>query len=156
MRRNLSKKLLSGSLYMVCYEMTDLLSPLVSTLLSGSGQCAGQSSHPGFEDGVKLIFQTPPFEKRTDKKPHFSWILFSCEQNKHPNFKLDIKTKVLYIYRLIPRKPYFLEWLAIFDTTTICRFFGASRSAHGCIQHKSACFWVSVDIYALHCVACKI
>jgi hypothetical protein len=39
---------------------------------------------------------------------------------------------------------------------TIGRFLGPSRSVHGCIQHKNACFWVSVDRYALHLVVCKI
>jgi hypothetical protein len=33
---------------------------------------------------------------------------------------------------------------------------GAYRRVHGRIQHKSACFWVSVDWYALYRVACKI
>jgi hypothetical protein len=64
--------------------------------------------------------------------------------------------EVLFIYRLIPRKPNFLGWLAIFDTTPIGRFWGASRSVHGRIQLQNACFWVSVNRYALHRVSCKI
>jgi hypothetical protein len=41
-------------------------------------------------------------------------------------------------------------------TTPISRFFRASRSVHDRIQNKSACFWISVNKYALHRVASEI
>jgi hypothetical protein len=63
---------------------------------------------------------------------------------------------MFFIYRLIPRMLDFLGWLDALGTEPISRFLGASRSAHGRIKHKSACFWVSVGRYALHCIACKI
>jgi hypothetical protein len=34
-------------------------------------------------------------------------------------------SEVLLIYRLIPRKPDFLGWLAFFDTTPIGRLWGS-------------------------------
>jgi hypothetical protein len=58
---------------------------------------------------------------------------FSCEQDGQPNFKFDIDSEVLSIYRLIPRKTNFLGCLTIFDTTPICRFWGllvAFRAAY--------------------------
>jgi hypothetical protein len=55
-----------------------------------------------------------------------------------------------------PRKFDFLNWLAAFGITSIGRFLGTSWGVYGRIQHKSACFWVSVDRYALHPVACEI
>jgi hypothetical protein len=64
--------------------------------------------------------------------------------------------EVLSSYRLTLRKLDLLGWLAAFGTIPVSRFFEASRSAHGRIQHKNACFWVSVDRYTLHRVACKI
>jgi hypothetical protein len=81
---------------------------------------------------------------------------FSCERDGHPTFKFYIDSEVLLIYRLIPRKFDFLEWLAALGTTTVNRFLGAPRSVHGSIQPKSACFWVSVKRNALDCVACEI
>jgi hypothetical protein len=65
-------------------------------------------------------------------------------------------SEVLFIYRLIPREPNFLGWLTAFGTSPVSRFLGASCSVHGRIQHKSACLWVSVDIYALYRGACEI
>jgi hypothetical protein len=81
---------------------------------------------------------------------------FFCERDEQPILKFDMYSEVLFIYRLIPRKPDFLGWLTAFNTAPIGRFLGASRSVHGHIQHKNACFWVSVDRYALHRVARKI
>jgi hypothetical protein len=57
---------------------------------------------------------------------------------------------------MILRKLVFLEQIVFFDTTPISHFFGASFSVHEVIQHKNACFLVSVDRYALHCISCKI
>jgi hypothetical protein len=34
--------------------------------------------------------------------------------------------------------------------------FSLGRSVHGRILHKNAGMWVSVDRYALHCVACEV
>jgi hypothetical protein len=56
--------------------------------------------------------------------------------DERPNFKFGTDSEVLFIYRLIPRKSDFLRWLAIFDTTPISRFLGASRGIHGRIQHQ--------------------
>jgi hypothetical protein len=106
------------------------------------------------------IFKPPPFGKRTDHPLGKSLTCFvshfSCERNKQPTFKFNIEAETLFIYRLIPRMPNFLGWFAIFYTTPISRFWEASRSVHGHIQHKNACFWVSVDRYALHCADYKI
>jgi hypothetical protein len=63
---------------------------------------------------------------------------------------------VRFIYRLLPRKFDFLRWLAGFGTTPIGRFSGASRSVHGCMQHKNACFWILIAKYALNRVACEM
>jgi hypothetical protein len=65
---------------------------------------------------------TSPCEKKRTEKPHFFASHFSCEQNGQPNFKFDIYSEVLFIYRLIPKEPDFLGCLAIFDTTPINRF----------------------------------
>jgi hypothetical protein len=81
---------------------------------------------------------------------------FSCGWDRQPTFKFDINLEVLFIYRLIPRNPGFLWSSAEFDSTPISRFFKAFCSSHGCILHKHAPFFVSFDIYALHCAACEI
>jgi hypothetical protein len=81
---------------------------------------------------------------------------FFCEQDGLPNFKFDIDSEVLFLYRQIPRKPDFLGWLAIFGTTPVGHFLGASRRVHGCIQHRKVDILVSFDRYALHSLACKI
>jgi hypothetical protein len=77
---------------------------------------------------VLVLFnvQTPPSEERTDhgKSLDFFNAHFSCERDERPNFKFDTDSKVFFIYRLIPRKPDFLGWLASFDTTPIGRFWG--------------------------------
>jgi hypothetical protein len=102
-------------------------------------------------------FQSPLFEERTDlEKFHFFGAHFSCEQDGQPKFKFDTDSEVLFIYRLIPRKPDLFGRLAIFATTPIGRILRASWSVHGCIQHKCAGVWISVNRYALHCVACEI
>jgi hypothetical protein len=90
------------------------------------------------------------------KRSYFFVAYFFYERDGQPNFRFDIDSKVLFIYRLIPRKPNFFGRLAIFYTTPIGRFFGASRSVHGRIQHKGAVTWVSGDRYALHRGTCKI
>jgi hypothetical protein len=90
------------------------------------------------------------------KKSHFFRSQFSCKRNRQPTIKFNVGPEVLFIYRLIPRKFGFCESIAFFDTTPISRFLGGSRSVHGRIQHTIACFWVSIDRYALHRVACKI
>jgi hypothetical protein len=46
--------------------------------------------------------------------------------------------------------------LSFFIPLQFVAFWGASRSVHGRIKNKSACFWLSVDRYLLHRVACKI
>jgi hypothetical protein len=106
-----------------------------------------------FQKVQMLNFQTPPFEKRTDprfEKNLFFGAHFSCERDRQSTFKFNKDLKVLFIYRLISRKLTFFGWLATFGITPASRFWGAFRSVHGRIQHKSACFWVSVDRYALH------
>jgi hypothetical protein len=103
---------------------------------------------------IFFAFQTPPFERK-DRKVSLFGAYFSCEQDGEPKFKFDIDSEVLFIYRLIPRNPDFLERLVIFEATPIGRFLGASRSVHDRIQHKRACFSVSFDRCALHSAACK-
>jgi hypothetical protein len=76
------------------------------------------------------------------KKSHFFGFRFSCERYGQPTIKFSIDLEMLFIYRLIPSKFDFLGGLAIFDTTPISRYFGASRGIHGRIQHKNACFWI--------------
>jgi hypothetical protein len=88
------------------------------------------------------------------KKSHFFEPHFFCERDGHTNFKLNMDSEVLFTYRLIPRKPNILGPLAIFDITPIGGILGASWSIRACIQHKSTCFWVSGDRYALYRVAC--
>jgi hypothetical protein len=95
--------------------------------------------------------QTVPLEKISLVGSYFS-----CERYGQPTFNFDIDSWVLCIYRLIPRKFDFLGWLAAFSTTPVSGFWGASRSIHGRIQLKIACFCVPVDRYAMHRVACKI
>jgi hypothetical protein len=63
---------------------------------------------------------------------------------------------VLRIYRLIPRTCGFIEWIIFFVITQISRYSEASFSVHGVIRHKSACFWVSVAIYAMYRLSCEI
>jgi hypothetical protein len=58
------------------------------------------------------------------KKSHFFRSPFSCERDKQPTMKFNIDTEVLFIYRLIPRKPGFRESMVFFDTTPISRFAG--------------------------------
>jgi hypothetical protein len=105
-----------------------------------------------------FYFQNPPFEERTDhgKSLTFFGSHFSCEQDGHPNFKLNIDSEVLSTYRLISRKPNILRPHVIFDTTPIGRFFRAPRSVHGRIKHKGAGIWVPIDRYVLHRAACQI
>jgi hypothetical protein len=74
----------------------------------------------------------------------------------NPTSKFDTDSEVLFIYRLISRKPDFLGWLVIFDTTPLGRFGEASRGVHGHIKVQNACFWVSFDRYALYRAACEI
>jgi hypothetical protein len=92
----------------------------------------------------KLTFKNSSYQPRHLKerieKSHFFGAHFSCEQDGEPNFKFDIDLQVLFIYRLIPREPDFLERVAIFDTTPIGRFRRASRSVHGRSQRTRACF----------------
>jgi hypothetical protein len=90
------------------------------------------------------------------KKSYFFGAHFPCEWDERPNFKFGIDLEVLFIYQLIPRKPDFLEWPAIWIPLQLFAFWGGSRGVHGHINHQNACFWVSFDRYALHCVACKI
>jgi hypothetical protein len=91
---------------------------------------------------------------QTLEKVLLFWSPFSCERDKRPIFKFDINLEVLFIYRMIPSKANFPGRLAILYTTPIVRFLGAFRSVHDRIQHIIACFWVSVDRYALHRAAC--
>jgi hypothetical protein len=65
---------------------------------------------------------------RPCKKSHFFGPHFSCEWDERLNFKFDTDSEVLFIYRLIPRKPDFLGWLAIFYTTPVGRFWGEGFS----------------------------
>jgi hypothetical protein len=106
-----------------------------------------KNSH--FQKAQISHFQLPPFEKKDEpspwKKSHFFGSHFSCERGKQPTFKFDIDSEVLFIYRLIPREFDFLGRLTVFGITPVSRFLGAYRRVHGRIQHKSACFWVSVD-----------
>jgi hypothetical protein len=55
------------------------------------------------------------------KKSHFFGSHFSCERDGQPNFKFNIDSKVLFIYRLVPRKPDLFGLPAIFDITPIGR-----------------------------------
>jgi hypothetical protein len=64
--------------------------------------------------------------------------------------------EVLFVYRLIPTKSSFREYIVIFDTTPVRRYLKASFSVHGGIGYKSACFWVSVNIQTLYHGACEI
>jgi hypothetical protein len=89
------------------------------------------------------------------EKFHFFGSYFSYEQDGHPNFKFGIDLEVLFIYRLVPRKSYFLGPLAIFDATSIGRILMTSQSVHDRTQHKRAGILVSVDRYTLFCVACE-
>jgi hypothetical protein len=56
------------------------------------------------------FFQTPPFEgsPHLGKKSHFLGAHFSCKWDEQTNFKFEKDSEVLFIYRLIPRKPDFL------------------------------------------------
>jgi hypothetical protein len=108
--------------------------------------------HPVWKTSRLPTFSNAAFEKSIT----FFGAHFSCEQDGQPYFKFDIVSEVLFIYRLIPRKFDFLGWLAAFCSTPINRFLWASGSAPGRIQHKNVCFYVSVNRYALHRVACKI
>jgi hypothetical protein len=114
-----------------------------------------KSSH--FQKVDFLIFKRRHLRRkdRPWKKSHFFEAHFSCERNGQPNFKFDIDSEVLFIYRLIPRKPTLFGRIAIFYTTPIVRFLRASRSVHGRIQRKGADVWASVNRYALHHAACK-
>jgi hypothetical protein len=49
-----------------------------------------------------------------------------------------------------------LSKLPFFVTTPISRFFGGVFCFHGCMRHKSACFWVSADRYSLYGGDCEI
>jgi hypothetical protein len=73
-----------------------------------------------------LIFRWLVWRKeRSLKKFHFFRARFSRERHGQPNFKFDIDSEVCFIYRLIPRKPDFLGWLLLFDTTPIGRIVWA-------------------------------
>jgi hypothetical protein len=69
-------------------------------------------------------------KKWTDIGKSFAFfeIHFSCKRGGQSNFKFDIDSEVLFIYRLVPRKPDFLGRLAIFDTTPIGRSWGGGFS----------------------------
>jgi hypothetical protein len=72
-----------------------------------------------------LLFKPRHLEKgETLEKVLLFGAHFSCEWNERLDFKFNIDLEVLFIYRRIPRKPDFLGWLAIFDTTPIGRFWG--------------------------------
>jgi hypothetical protein len=105
--------------------------------------------------GFEQMLQVSPFFFPHGKNPAFLF-QFSCNRNRQPTIKVDVDLEVLFIYRLIPRKSGFRESTGFFDTTPISRFLRASFSVHGGIQHESACFWVSVDRYALYSGTCEI
>jgi hypothetical protein len=56
--------------------------------------------------------------------PCFFGSLFSCGRDKQTTFKFGKDLEVLFIYRLIPRKPDFLGWIAAFGSTPVSRFLG--------------------------------
>jgi hypothetical protein len=89
---------------------------------------------------VRLIYRLIPKTHEFLKSYIFLVSHFSPEWDRQPVFKFNIDLDVLLIYRLILKKPDVLGLPAIFDTTPISRSVGASRSVHGHIQHKSACF----------------
>jgi hypothetical protein len=82
----------------------------------------------GFEPGalgdfhLYKLFKPRPVYKRKDRKVSLFGAHFSCEQDGQPNYKFDIDSEVLLIYRLILREPDFLGRLVIFDTIPIGRF----------------------------------
>jgi hypothetical protein len=91
------------------------------------------------------------------KSPTFLESHSSYERDIQSTFEIDMDSEVLFIYRLIPRWPDFLGWLATFDTTWISSFFGgATRSVHGRIQPKSVCFSIQVNRYAIVSCCLKI
>jgi hypothetical protein len=84
-----------------------------------------------FDGGLSISFlrNRQPLQKKggqkiTLKSLTFFGAYFSCERDRQPYSKLGIDLEVLFIYRLIPRKPDFREWLAISDTTPIGHFSG--------------------------------
>jgi hypothetical protein len=44
-------------------------------------------------------------------------VRFSCERDRQSNFKFEINSEVLFIYRLIPRAFGFLRWFAALGAT---------------------------------------
>jgi hypothetical protein len=55
------------------------------------------------------ICQTSGTPHPLGKSSTFLGSHFPCEQDRRPIYKFEIETEVLFIYRLIPRKPDFLE-----------------------------------------------
>jgi hypothetical protein len=85
-----------------------------------------------------FLFSTPAIlrKDRPWKKYFFFRANFSCEQDGQPNFKFNVVAEVLFIYRLIPRKPDLFGRYAILDTIPIGRILRVSWSVHGRTQQK--------------------
>jgi hypothetical protein len=65
----------------------------------------------------EVCFISTPAIWRKDrpwKKFYFFGARFSCEWDGRPNFKFDADSEALFIYRLIPREPDLVGWLANF------------------------------------------
>jgi hypothetical protein len=69
-------------------------------------------SNPSSYPWRKLNFSISLKKEGPWKKSHFFRAHFSCEQDWQTNFKFAIDSDVCFIYRLLPRKPNFLGWLA--------------------------------------------
>jgi hypothetical protein len=102
------------------------------------------------------IVQTPPPDEVLGKVSLF-WILFFLVNGvDNPLSNLTWTWKYFLSIDWFQESLILLDGLLLLAPLQSVAFGGASRSVHSRIQHKSAYFWVSVDIYALHRVACKI
>jgi hypothetical protein len=79
-------------------------------------------------------------------------LIFSCERDGQPNFKFDVDSKVLFIYRLIPRKFDFLTMFAALGATPTSSFLGASRNVPSRIQYNIEMFVSGYLPIHMHCI----
>jgi hypothetical protein len=96
--------------------------------------------------------QTIPLEKVS----LFFGFHFSCERYGQSTSKFDMDLEVLCIYRLVPRKFDLLGQVGAFGTIPASRFGGLLVALTAAYSIPIACFWVSVNRYALYSDACEI
>jgi hypothetical protein len=146
--------------YVSWYQSIDIVCIAVSVKFEDGLSISVLRNKSLFSKNWGLHCSNAACRKRTDHPLEKSFTFleshFSPEWDRQPTIKFNMNSDVPFIFRLIPVKPGFLGWIVVFDTTPISRFFKASYSVNGLVEHQSACFLVSMDRYSLHCVACEI